>query len=574
MPPALVASFAFAVLPRTWGRWSDVLVDFGQQLYVPWRLSRGDVLYRDVAYLHGPLSQYVNAALFRLFGAGYWTLALFNLVLTALLVALLYRLFARLGGALSATAAALFFIAVFAFGQPLGMGNYDYVTPYVHEITHGVLLGLLGLFALARLDESARPSWAAAAGLALGLGFLTKAETFVAALLATATYVVLVRRRVSRRALALLFLGGVAPPVLAFLLFATAMPGREAFLAVLGPFRPHVLFGGAAQNVFFLSKMGLTHPASVLGATAIVAFAYAAILGAALLVARGSLARARGAPLVAAVAAGIAAGLVVVRFSALGFSLPFPLVAVLSAAVAARRLHGADESDARRERLRLAFSVFALALLPKILLACLAVHYGFVLAMPATLLALDAGLTLLPARAGSTPLVRGAVLAVAAVVAADFLLLTSGAAAGKVVPVGTGRDRFLADARGVYVDAALAELARFARPGDTLATVPEGATLNYLARLRNPTPYTNLMPTEVTSFGEDAILASFRAHPPDLVAVVHKSTAEYGLPFFGRDYARSLRAFLEERYDVVSQIGAPPLVDERFGIAILRRKDR
>ena len=55
---ALLVLLALAMLWWTWGRWPDVLVDFGRELYVPWRLASGDVLYRDVAYLNGPLSAY------------------------------------------------------------------------------------------------------------------------------------------------------------------------------------------------------------------------------------------------------------------------------------------------------------------------------------------------------------------------------------------------------------------------------------------------------------------------------------------------------------------------------------
>ena len=53
----------------SWRRWADVLVDFGLQLYLPWRISEGDVLYRDVLYLAGgPLSQYFNALSSRFLG--------------------------------------------------------------------------------------------------------------------------------------------------------------------------------------------------------------------------------------------------------------------------------------------------------------------------------------------------------------------------------------------------------------------------------------------------------------------------------------------------------------------------
>ena len=45
-----------ALLWWSWRRWPDPLVDFGRELYVPWRINAGQVLYRDLASLFGPLS--------------------------------------------------------------------------------------------------------------------------------------------------------------------------------------------------------------------------------------------------------------------------------------------------------------------------------------------------------------------------------------------------------------------------------------------------------------------------------------------------------------------------------------
>src|ERR1700719_521931 len=65
-----VVALCLAILTvQTWRKWGDMVVDFGVQLYVPWKLSTGAVLYRDLAYLTGgPLSQYYHAWLFRIFG--------------------------------------------------------------------------------------------------------------------------------------------------------------------------------------------------------------------------------------------------------------------------------------------------------------------------------------------------------------------------------------------------------------------------------------------------------------------------------------------------------------------------
>src|SRR6266498_5083557 len=40
----LVVLFAYAIGAWvTWRKWPDLLVDFGEQLYLPWRISTGDV---------------------------------------------------------------------------------------------------------------------------------------------------------------------------------------------------------------------------------------------------------------------------------------------------------------------------------------------------------------------------------------------------------------------------------------------------------------------------------------------------------------------------------------------------
>ena len=96
--------------------------------------------------------------------------------------------------------------------------------------------------------------------------------------------------------------------------------------------------------------------------------------------------------------------------------------------------------------------------------------------------------------------------------------------------------------------------------------------INFLSARRNPTPYVNLMPPEVILFGEQNILDSLRAEPPDFAMVLHNDTSmPYGMRFFGRDYGRRIFAWIESEYCPVSSIGAPPLQDERFGIVLLKR---
>ena len=144
----VIAAAGLVMLCWTWGTWPDVLIDFGSQLYIPWQLSSGKVLYTDIAYYNGPLSQYFNALVFQLFGVGLSTLVACNFAILIGLVLLLRWMLAQIGSRWSADLACLGFILLFAFAQQVSIGNYNYMCPYAHEMTHGLLFSLLALAAI------------------------------------------------------------------------------------------------------------------------------------------------------------------------------------------------------------------------------------------------------------------------------------------------------------------------------------------------------------------------------------------------------------------------------------------
>ena len=221
--------------------------------------------------------------------------------------------------------------------------------------------------------------------------------------------------------------------------------------------------------------------------------------------------------------------------------------------------------------------ILGLGFLAKILLNARVYHYGFALAMPATLVVIVALVDWVPRlidRWGG----RGAsfrLLALAFMIAGVVLHLRVMHIylARKTHLVGRGADAFLADDRGPVVNQALAEIDRRLPPGGTLSVFPDGPMLNFLSRRIDPVPYLVITPLQLAIFGQDHILASFETHPPDLVALVHQDTTEYGTRFFGHDYGQRLYAWVRSNYREVAVLGARPLRDERFGIALFERID-
>ena len=49
------AAFAYG-LSFSWGRWGELVVDWGRELEIARRLAAGDVLYGDVRYWYGPVA--------------------------------------------------------------------------------------------------------------------------------------------------------------------------------------------------------------------------------------------------------------------------------------------------------------------------------------------------------------------------------------------------------------------------------------------------------------------------------------------------------------------------------------
>ncbi|MHC4984013.1 MAG: glycosyltransferase family 39 protein, partial [Planctomycetota bacterium] len=393
----------------TWRTWPDPLVDFGRELYIPWQLSQGKVLYADVTTHSGPLSQYWNAVWFYLFGASLTVLVVCNLVLLALLIAVLYYVFGQAGGRFSATASCLVFVALFAFAQFVRIGNYNYVCPYAHEMTHGVLVSLIALVSI-----WSYPAWGLRAplvsGLALGLAFLTKVEVFLPGAVAAAAAMLLMicARRHSRRrglaALGVLAMSAAVPPVLAFAALCAAMPAGEALIGTLGSWV--VLANRQVTGLKFYSEgMGTSDISGNLRIMLVWSGWYAAVLvpcGLAGLALRKK--KAYAWVIAAAVFAGLAALLLGCRRSIpwAHVARPLPLFMLISGVALfilfLRHRRTADTAD--RFIRRISLTVLAFVMLLKMILNARINQYGFVLAMPATLVLVTALLDWLPAAVG------------------------------------------------------------------------------------------------------------------------------------------------------------------------------
>ena len=571
-----------ALVGWSWGRWLDPLVDFGRELYMPWQITEGRVLYRDLASFNGPLSPYLNSLWFAVGGTSLRTLVIANTAIAMLLAWLLFALFGRFASQAAALAASMVFVLGFSVSHTLPIGNYNFITPYSHELTHGLVLSVFAFWCVAKHAEGSR--WAlGVAGVAAGALLLTKIEVAAAAwlgllvTLATRQRLAPVPARIVRREWSFFAATAALPLVVAILLFALVMPIEDAARAPLTHWtlvlRPGVS-SELASLPFYRVIAGTDDWTGSAATIAIWTAGYTAFFAAAVAVSR--LTNRRGHPVFSAERIFIAAATAAVAlrlFMEDRPARPLPmltavLVVVFFHAIYVRRRGGTGAA------LHLGWTVFSGALLAKLGLNPRLAHYGFGLAMPALLGAVVFLLDWLPVRlnqAHTARALRASTLALLMVIVLATLWETSRHFARKHVRVGRGADAFLADDRGRAINAIVDAMKRRGS-ARTLVVLPEGVTINYLSRTPSSVPYVNFMPPELILFDEARVVGALERTPPDYVAVVHKDTTEYGARFFGQDYGGALIAWVERHYHRVELFGAEPLRDENFGIALFERK--
>ncbi len=599
--PALITAVGAVILAWGWEYGPDSLIDFGRELYVPWRLAAGDVLYRDILYLNGPLSPYWNALVFGVFGESLRTILIANTIVAVLITALLYHLLRMVSDRLGATTACLAFVSFIAFTQLGSMGNYNYLTPYSHEITHGLLLSLAALWIF-----SLHPRYGlraiAGSGLLLGLVMLTKTEVFLAAGLALSVGLVLslwcepAERRRTGPWLVTFCCALSVPGLLALAFLSWMIPTDLAINALVDPWLS-ILNQEVTTLEFYRWVQGTDQLSLNLARMRLWSVRYAILVIPLAIVSLCFLKKGPARWLAAAAAFAfvlfaMGPGPYLSLWPGEGPSHPLsmrinewphavralpialPVLCIGASAVLWRsRTRGLDT---RADVLRVMLLLFGLGLLAKIFFNVRLHHYGFALAMPGTLLLIVALVSWIPRvidhYGGAGVIFRAASLALVLVASGDLLTIIQLQYANRTFQIGSGADEFRAGRKALYASMALLEIESRVGPDETLAVIPEGVMLNYLSRRRTSTPHINFMPPELILYGEERILRDFQASPPDYVAIVHKDTTEYGFPFFGQDYASDFYAWIRNHYTPIRRIGRPPLQEGTvFGIELLRR---
>ncbi|WP_085443987.1 hypothetical protein [Magnetofaba australis] len=593
--PTLLWLLGLGLAWYTWRKTGNPLIDVGRELYIPWRMQFGEWPIRDIFHEYGLLSDLLMAAAFKLFGATLQIFLLFNLTLIALFCWGLHRFTARLFDPFSAFLVTGAFLALFAFNAHLDGAMFNFASPYALEAPHGTVLALILAVLLWRMEHQPTPRLALGAGLTLGAVALTKLEIFAAAACMSVGFLLLMALMGRARILfgrvgAAFAVGVVAPPLLLFTGLLTIATPMEAlrmtggvFLQALNMDVTHVnrtfaesLFGLDAWRVNLLLMAG--------GTTL-----YGGLIWWARRIARKQRDPARRAGLWLVVlclilSVGALWDELILRTLGSALMRALPLINAIAAVWLGYRLW--REKDLRAPWASAALLLFLLAclavpLMGRMLLAVGLQMYGFYLALPGFLLAvlLAAGLTpRLPAWSNAAPSWhRAFVLAFALPILLGPLQRSVEGYRLRTEPLAEGANRSYYFARSLtpvapILNQTLHKARAYTTTEQTLAVLPEGVYLNFLAQRSNPTGLINLAADMRFFGGEERVLQAFADNPPDVIVHVTRRMWQYGKAAFGveESFGKPLMTWVRAHYTLSDRIGDSPYANEGFGVHIWR----
>ena len=102
---------------------------------------------------------------------------------------------------------------------------------------------------------------------------------------------------------------------------------------------------------------------------------------------------------------------------------------------------------------------------------------------------------------------------------------------------------------------ALAYIDGHTRPGDSVAVMPEGTTLDFLSGRRNPLREEITTPGFLDAAGEARAIRQLQDARTGLILIANRPTREFGPAAFGRDYCQQLMRWIEVHYAACAIFG-------------------
>jgi 4-amino-4-deoxy-L-arabinose transferase-like glycosyltransferase len=572
------------------------------------RLARGEMLYSDVRHIYGPLSPYLNAALYLIFGPSLGVLYANGIFTALLIIGLVYWLSRQFMGRAPSAAAALSVMWICAFKQA---GNY--VLPYSYAALHGCALGLASLALVVKAVQAKEAGskrvtgikgakgaarYLVWGGLVAGLAVLAKTEMGFAAVSTGAVAAGLMHYPHLKRASKAIALFLCSALGLVGLVYGSigARVGWHALLQESFLFLQNL----PPELVYFNRRMsGIDQPLLSLAQMAgsvlrIVSFALA-LASISMLLSRWRRRHAftevpmgdrslpdAGRTTYALLWTVLAVSILVFAVApAAGrlqwdkgpyLAMPVLLVALLVAMFVRyqRQILLSNESRAKTVIL-LALIVYSLFSLVRVILRVRSGGaYSSYLLPASVILFTYCWIAVFPglikdrrARPMARNIVLGLIFTWVAVTAG---VVTHRFRTNNTYPIRTERGTIIAIPElGIAFDEAVQFINRETESTDPVAVVPEGTSLNFFTDRPNPLREEITTPGYLNADQEERAINRLIASNTRLILVTNRATPEFGRGIFGKDYCERLMQWIDENFEQYAIFGPSHDPNMRIG---------
>ena len=112
--------------------------------------------------------------------------------------------------------------------------------------------------------------------------------------------------------------------------------------------------------------------------------------------------------------------------------------------------------------------------------------------------------------------------------------------------------------------------------GKPLIVLPEGESINYFARLRNPVPHACFYKGAMETATEGEIVSDLEAHSPYWIVIISRDLIGWGTDRYGEKSGsgEEILRWVNENYKQVASIGGDPLDYRERGAILLRKYAR
>jgi len=580
---------ALNLLNLSWRKWCDPQIDYGRELYIPWRMSQGALWLKNVDDLYGPLSRFVDVALFRVFGPGIMVLAWANIVIYFGIITLIYLIFKRAWGVTAALASLFVFVGVFSFSQLTITSNYNFVTPYSQQVTHGFLVCLVLLWLIPEWVKASTIKRSFWVGFMAGLTAVLKPEFILASVLMLAFalfYHVKIRGIPSSKSILAGFLGCVLPTLVFFVIFTTYLPLKQAVSAACHAWLNGVfiwkdeLYGHLLNSFSGMDQPKLhliNHTLATGWALLVIGFIAAAGLCSA-----STQLRTIRMPVVIVMAFSVAAiGLKGIIWSNVGQCL-LGLLLIYALFRVFREIRFKSEPGVENKSIeRTLVGVLALALMSRMVLNGRIFQYGFIQASLASLVIVAVLIEELPIlirlKGYGLAVFRLGVLIILGCGVLSIINQSWNLEAAKTLAIGSGKDLFYSYPQSVSGDGEIVK--RFTESlirlpnNQTLVVIPEGIMINYLARKKSPVVVQAFYTSRQI---EKGLLKDIENSNPNWIIFMTRDLTEYGVTKYGTkgQSGELIINWLNNHYHMSNSYGQDPILGVGAGGILYKQNDK